>query len=157
VSQTGQQIVNYDFTLMGSPNRGPASLLDSSLWFTLDDEAFVRKLAAARNYPELKAEVEAALQGTVHEVFRDDEGLSQRVQATFGVTEANTFRVECLRPVKANGIATKTFPDEIPFYEAYGEKQVKDGHYRKVLRYREHMQPLADALRAHVESNSGRT
>lgn len=150
--KTGKQIANYDFTLMGPPNRGPADLIDRSLWFTLDDEAFARKLAAARNYPELLAEVEAAFNSTVHEVFREDDLLSQRVRTTFGVTDANTFRVECLRPVAAN-----TVIEEPPFYETYGEKQVRAGHYGQVLRYRDHIAPLAAALHTHVETNSGRT
>jgi hypothetical protein len=155
--KTGKQIVNYDFTLMGPPNSGPGDLLGNSLWFTLDDEAFARKLDAARNYPELKAEVEAAINGTVHEVFREDEVLSQRVRSMFGVTDANTFRVECLRPVNVNSTSTKPFTGDTPFYEAYGEKQVRAGHYGQVLRYRDHMLPLAAALHAHMESNSGRT
>ena len=156
-NKTGRQIVNYDFTLMGSPTSGPAGVLDNSLWFTLDDEAFSRKLAAARNYPELEAEVEAALNGTVNEVFREDEVLSERVRSMFGVTDANTFRVECLRPVKVNSTSAKSLTGDTPFYEAYGEKQVRAGHYGQVLRYRDHMLPLAAALHAHVETNSGRT
>ena len=38
-----------------------------------------------------------------------------------------------------------------PFYETHGEKQVIAGHYGEVIRYREHIEPLADALSAHVE------
>jgi hypothetical protein len=36
---------------------------------------------------------------------------------------------------------------EPPFYETYGEKQVAAGHYAKVLRYREHVRPIEEALR----------
>jgi hypothetical protein len=154
--KTGKQIVNYDFTLMGPPDRGPAELLDSSLCLALDDDAFARKIQAARNYPELQAEVDAALNASVNEDFRENEELSQRLRSTFGVTDANSFRVECLRPVN-NGFSTNPFNGDIPFYEAYGDKQVKAGLYQQVLRYGEHMQPLAAALRAQVEANSGRT
>lgn len=152
-SKTGRQIVNYDFTLMGPPDRGPSDLLENSLSFTLTNEAFARKLAAARNYPELEAEVEAALRGTVHEGFRENQSLSEQLRSTFGVTDANTFRVECLRPVNPGN----AFTGETPFYEVYGEQQVRAGHYREVLRYRDHMLPLVAALSAHVETYCART
>jgi hypothetical protein len=122
-----EPIRNYDFTLVGPPDQCPEELRDYSLWLNLDDEAFARKLSAARNYPELQAEVETALNG------------------------ASQFRVECLRPV--NSLATSSFEDEPPYYELYGEKQVKSGYYRQVLRYREHMLPLARALDSYVERN----
>ena len=38
--------------------------------------------------------------------------------------------------------------NESPFYELYGEKLVAAGRYEKVIRYREHMLPLAEAIRA---------
>jgi len=152
----GKPIVNYDFALVGPPHRGPADLLDSAQCLTLDDGAFARKIKAARNYPELQAEVEGALNATVDENFRKKDELSQRLRSTFGVTNANSFRVECLRPV-INRTSINPFNGDIPFYEAYGEKQVKAGLYQQVLRYREHMQPLAAVLRAQVEANSGRT
>jgi len=152
----GKPIVNYDFALVGPPHRGPADLLDSARCLTLDDRAFARKIEAARNYPELQAEVEGALNATVNENLRENDELSQRLRSTFGVTDANSFRVECLRPVN-NITSTDPFNGDIPFYEAYGEKQVKAGLYQQVLRYREHMQPLAAALWAQVEANSDRT
>ena len=37
------------------------------------------------------------------------------------------------------------------FYELYGEKLVAAGHYQKAIRYREHMLPLAEAIRAKTE------
>ena len=37
------------------------------------------------------------------------------------------------------------------FYELYGEKLVAAGRYEKVIRYREHMLPLARAIRATTE------
>jgi hypothetical protein len=33
-----------------------------------------------------------------------------------------------------------------PFYETHGERQVAAGHYRRVLRFREHFLPAARAL-----------
>ena len=151
---TKKRIANYDFTLVGAPDRCPNELRTRSLWFNLDDAAFARKLSAARNYPELQREVEAALKGAGHETFRDDPDLVQLARSTFGVANAVDFRVECLRPVNAQTCATTLFNRDAPFYEEYGEKQVRAGHYSQVLRYSEHMLPLAAALDSHVERSS---
>jgi hypothetical protein len=142
-----RHIPNYDFKLAGPPANSSDDLRDGSIWLNLDDAAFTRKVAAARNYPELQAEVETALNGTVHASFSNDPILNERSRSTYGVTTANNFRVECLRPVNLNGAEPK---HAAPFYEEYGERQVSAGRYTRVLRYREHMLPLADALEAHV-------
>jgi hypothetical protein len=128
--KSGKSIRNYDFTLVGPPDQCPEDLRDRSLWLNLDDDAFARKLLAARNYPELKTEVQTALNG------------------------ANRFRVECLRPVNSHSLAIRSLEDEPPYYEQYGEKQVKSGYYRQVLRYSEHMLPLARTLDSYVERNT---
>ena len=128
--RSSKPIRNYDFTLVGPPDQCHDDLRDHSLWLNLDDEAFAQKLSAARNYPELQAEVETALNG------------------------ASQFRVECLRPVNSAAHASSSLEDEPPYYELYGEKQVKSGYYKQVLRYTEHMLPLARALDSYVERNS---
>ena len=141
-------IPNYDFTLIGAPAHCSDELRERSIWLNLDEAAFIRKVSAARNYPELQAEVEAALTGAPNASFRNDPILSERSHSTYGVSTAHNFRVECLRPVNLNGAK----PDEraVPFYEEYGERQVRAGHYTRVLRHREHVLPLARALDAHV-------
>jgi hypothetical protein len=125
---TQARIANYDFALVGAPGYCPDELRSNALWLNLGDDAFDRKISAARNYSELQAEVDAALNG------------------------AHDFRVECLRPVNSHG--NNSAEHEKPFYEEYGERQVKAGFYSDVLRYREHMLPLAEALAAFVESKS---
>jgi hypothetical protein len=125
--KTDREILNYDFTLVGSPESCPD---DRALCLTLDEAAFARKISTARNYPELQAEVDAALNGS----------------------QANSFRLEHLRPVNLS--SSNGFGSQKPFYEEYGEQQVSAGHYTDVLRYREHMLPLADALDAFVERSS---
>ena len=143
-----RHLPNYDFTLAGAPAHCPDELRDGSIWLNLDEAAFTRKVSAARNYPELQAEVEAALNGTPNTSFRNDPVLNEHARSTYGVSTANNFRVECLRPVKLN--VAKPEKEVMPFYEEYGERQVRAGHYTRVLRYREHMRPLAEALAAHV-------
>jgi hypothetical protein len=140
-----KQIFNYDFSLTGAPSGSS----DDSLWFHLDDAAFSRKISAARNYPELQREVDAALAGS--ELFQEHPGLDRQKHETFGSVEASDFRAECLRPVNGHSVSTVSSNGHQPFYETYGEKQVKAGHYKRVLRYLEHMRPLAAALASHVE------
>lgn len=147
--RSAKKIANYDFTLVGSPERCSEALHTHSLWLNLDDAAFARKLSAACNYPELQAEVQAAINGADHEIFRNHPDLAQRARSDFGTTDVNNFRVECLRPVDVNW--SRPWTGERPFYEDYGERQVRAGHYTHVLRYREHMLPLAAALDSHVE------
>ena len=129
--KSSKPIGNYDFTLVGPPDHCAEDLRDRSLWLNLDDEGLARKLSAARSYPELQAEVETALNGT-----------------------GSRFRVECLRPVNSHSLAIRSTAEEPPYYEQYGEKQVKSGYYKQVLRYNEHMLPLARVLDSHVERNS---
>ena len=148
VKKRDRHIPNYDFTLAGAPANGSDELRDGLIRLNLDDAAFTRKVSAALNYPELQAEVEAALNGTPHASFRNDPILNERSRSSYGVSTANNFRVECLRPVNLNGARLKK--NVVPFYEEYGERQVSAGHYKRVLRYREHMLPLAEALDAHV-------
>ena len=143
-----KQITNYDFTLTSSPFR----CSNESVLFHLDDGAFARKISAARNYPELQREVEAALEGK--DLFYGDPELDIQKRATFGALEPSDFRIECLSPVRAQSVSTLSFNGHPPFYEVYGEKQVNAGHYKHVLRYREHMVPLAAALDSHVRKNS---
>jgi hypothetical protein len=119
----GKTIRNFDFVLEARPARRGSR----RLWLALDDAAMEHKLAAAEAYPELASEV-------------------QRLLDLHGV---RAFRGECLRPVPAARRAPAAA--HVPFYETYGARQVAAGHYRQVLRYREHMAPLLAALRQHVE------
>ena len=124
----GRRLANFDFPVIGQPDACPEELRDQAAWLRLDDTALARKLTAARNYAELAAEVQAALD-------------------TIG---AEAFRIECLRPV-AERVELAEVP---PFYERYGEQRVAARYYQRVLRYHEHMLPLAEALRAYAEGRS---
>jgi hypothetical protein len=148
------QIANYDFTLVAPPGHCPGALRPGAVRLDLDEAAFARKLTAARNYPELRAEVEAALSGAGSVGMLEHPDLALRSRADFGAPGAPDFRVEWLRPVGGHGDAAAPFDGARPFYEEYGERQVAAGHYARVLRYREHVLPLAAALASHVERSS---
>jgi len=150
--KSSKLIRNYDFTLVAPPDQCPENLRDHSLWLNLDDEAFARKLSAARNYPELQAEVETALNGAGNVTLTDYSKLAEGSHTITSVTDASRFRIECLRPVNSHSLTMRSLEDDPPYYEQYGEKQVKSGYYRQVLRYREHMLPLARALDSYVET-----
>lgn len=119
----GNRIRNLEFSLIGqSVCRHEPSHADG-ICRLLDDAAFARKMSAAKGYAELAGEVNAALKRT----------------------STDALRMECLSPVVPGPV--ECLYDQVPFYESYGEKQVAAGRYDRVLRYQEHIAPIAEALR----------
>lgn len=142
-----REIQNFDFTLVGPPDQPAVAQSDGALRIELDEAAFGRKLAAAQNYPELQAEVSAALSGAGSVGFQQHPDLARQTGAT--PAGMNEFAVEYLRPID---VALASLSEvKTPFYELYGERQVLAGHYDRVLRYRAHIKPLAQAIQFHVE------
>ena len=121
-------IDNRDYLLVGAPDQRAEGARGCAWLLQLDDAALARKLEAARGYPEMAGEVDAAL-------------------ARFG---SDPFRIECLRPadpMDRYGWDARA----VPYYERYGEERVAAGVYRDVVRFREHLLPVADALWEHSE------
>jgi len=125
--RTGAAPRNFDFPLDGPPGPCGESLLPRALTLRLDDDALARKMRAARAYTALTGEVDASLRDHREEAFR----------------------VECLRPVEY-ALDLDGLIDDPPFYEIHGERKVAAGHYDRVLRYRQHIVPIAAALRARI-------
>ncbi len=125
----GHEIANFDFLLVGDPSAGSES--DQAICLRLEANTHSEKLAAAAAYPELTMDVGQAL-------------------GSFG---AEAFHVEYLRPVDNSGLDAGLF-DDPPFYEQYGEKRVSEGYYSHVLRHRQHMVPLSEALNSYVDHGS---
>jgi hypothetical protein len=120
--QNGSRIENLDFLLDGSPSgrkgrRGSTRLV-------LGDKALERKLTAAREYAEIRPDVESAL-------------------ARFG---ADAFRHESLMPVADLEEGVDRMTVEPPQYERWGEERVAAGFYDQVIRYRTHIRPLVREL-----------
>ena len=161
-----RQIANYEFLVVGPPDECPGTICDEAIWVNLENEAFLRKLAAGRGYnSKLALDIESALSGQPFKGVRRfsepqlagdmDKSLSAEVELglhSHGV-ELHRFRVECLRPVDTFS-ATKHKPSKIPFYELYGEKMVTAGHYETAIRYADHFWPVAEAVCRHVEKYS---
>ncbi len=114
----------FEFALDGGPDwRSDGEALE----WELDDDALGRKLAAARDYPELADEVERALQAH----------------------GAGAFRCERLHAVEPLRTLSGRF-DGKPQYERFGEERVAAGHYARVLRHEQHFVPLQMALLARL-------
>ena len=125
----GHRVANFEFSLVGQPGACHEPHHTGGIWRLLDEAAFARKMTAAKGYGQLAGEVLAALEKT----------------------SAAAFRLECLCPVGRSAAEHRS--EGPPFYEQYGEKQVAAGYYHQVLRYNEHIAPLAQALRRYVESS----
>jgi len=125
---SGRVIENFEFLLTGRPDSLGPSVNGQAIRLDLDDDAFSRKMAVAWSYAELEAEVKEAIE----------------------LNQLDAFRVECLHRVP-NRPATFA-ADYKPYYEQYGERQVSSGAYSQVIRYREHIEPIASALWREVEN-----
>ncbi|MEP7273237.1 MAG: hypothetical protein ABI882_17185 [Acidobacteriota bacterium] len=165
-------IENFDFLVIAAPEPAGASI--DAIWIHLDEGEFIRKVTAARAYnPRIAADIEAALRGEPFQGIRSfsepqlegtvDEALirrtlamietlpslKQRVSAVLGGIDLGAFKVECLRSMSGN---TSRDQEEPRYFELYGEKLVEAGRYPDVIRYRQHLAPIKDALWRHVES-----
>lgn len=117
-TRRGRVLRNYEFSLHDGAGT-------DALVVDLDPQALDRKIAAAREYPEMRDEVDAALARAGVAAFSSERlGLSSRLakMSEFAVTP--------------------------PPYEGYGERRVGEGRYREVIRYRQHVLPILTALEA---------
>jgi hypothetical protein len=123
VALARRPITRWDFALVSAPDEpvGPGEVAR----LALSEESLARKIAVAESYADLVGEIDHA-------------------RRTFGVS---AFARECLR--RLAGLEAWTPAAGVrPFYEIFGEYQVAAGTYARVIRHREHMVPLAEALAA---------
>lgn len=129
--RTGNGITNIDFLLTGNPAQIPHEVTQNTIQLILDTATLQRKLEVSRSYAEMTSEVELAIEN-------------------FG---EESFRTESFRLVKFSEFLTSG-NQQIPFYEQHGERQVTAGYYQHVIRYRQHMLPLIDALQQFVKGKA---
>lgn len=146
-----RNIKNFDFTLVNPPDEGIAAHGAGAIRIELTEAELTRKLSAARNYPELQAEVAAALAGDGSVGFQQHPDLARQTGQVSSGGGPYEFAVEYLRPVQGDLASALSSEMKTPFYELYGERKVSDGEYDRVLRYQDHMRPLAEAIQFHVE------
>jgi hypothetical protein len=109
-------------------------LHDHHCWhLRLEDSLLQKKLAAASDYIELKAEIQQAIASRGREYFR----------------------TECLRNVVAPVAEVFVEPGSAlkPYYEIHGEERVAQEKYTSVIRYQQHMLPILRAVRSYVLDN----
>ena len=111
--------------LTGNPQEAWGGRLRWSQRIVLSDAQLAEKLLAARGYPELLGEVEAAL-------------------ASHG---AECFRNECFYASPPGSLLDDGLPGGPPLYESYGAGQVQAGLYEEVILYQQHVRPLVCSVR----------
>jgi len=121
--RSGRAIANWSFPLVGRPDFVPPG--EETRVVVLDEAAFARKLEKADRYRELAADVEWAF-------------------AEYG---REAFRTEVLTRIARPAWDDARFLHEKPFYEEHGESRVRAGKYAELIRYREHIVPIAEGLR----------
>ena len=146
--RSGRMIVNREFPIVAHSSARPSSADINLIWTELTDQEFEAKLKAARAYEGLQPEVDAAFNGAAP--LRDQSGeLAAVFISDYDSRDIQAYRVEMLRSADEDFV-TKMFLEDPPFYERYGESRVAMGYYQDVIRYREHMLPLAQALESKV-------
>lgn len=120
--QKDKPILNFEVPLAGKSDNHPETSA-SDIWLHLDEDSLSKKLGAAHAYSEIASDVDRIL---------NQEGLQ-------------AIQTERLRPACYCSICDGSA--ETPYYELQGEKQVAAGYYEQVLRYRDHVLPIAQALR----------
>ena len=122
-ARTGRILGNYDFVLDDDPDVCPDSLRSDVRRIDLDAATLERKIGAALAYSELRGEVTLALERFGHDAFA----------------------VECLRP-STTRLMIEQFDRDVPAYEHYGQMRVSQGRYQEIIRYRQHVLPVRDAI-----------
>jgi len=128
--RSGRAIENWSFPLVGRPDlvsqERPTRVL------LLDETSFERKMAKAERYRELAPDVAWSL----------------------GEYGRDAFRTEVLTAVGTAAWDDARFLDQKPLYETYGEARVSAGKYRELIRYRQHVMPVAAELRRLAEAGA---
>ncbi|WP_192244055.1 hypothetical protein [Mesorhizobium silamurunense] len=120
--RNGRDLPNLEFPLEAVELRRETTMQEG-IKLDLDAGAFERKLKAVDNYPELTEEAD-------------------RLRAAHGLV---SFGVEHLTPVNYFLDISKCC-EQPPAYERWGEERVKSGYYKTVLRFKDHVEPIARQL-----------
>jgi hypothetical protein len=121
--KVNRDISNYDFLL---DRMITAEESKDAIAVSLTDEDFKRKYQAASNYTELAGELQHALEKYGPELFK----------------------TEYLRKVIKSSPHNQ-WQNDIPYYEEYARSKIKNGVYKEVITFEEHVLPLINLLSAH--------
>ena len=122
-SQEGYKAIsNYDFLLDAAPNNIPDEKNKEGFSLQLSPEEFDEKQEAAMNYPELRFEVEKAIERFGKSAFYWES--FRKVTDVYTIANWNTT---------------------IPYYEEFGKKRIRDGLYKDLITFEDHIRPIAEA------------
>ena len=128
--ELSQPIASYEFPLE-TPQAAPATLGGAVVQLPLSTHQIIAKITAAESY----------------------RGLSHDIDSALAHWKEEDIGTECFFPSQArDGIKAAT--DSLPRYELHGERQVAAGTYSKVVRYREHVLPILQALQSGLRGSS---
>lgn len=140
----GRPLEGYEFVLFSRQAKCPVEDRDGAIWIELDDAALAKKLGLASQYRELAAEYHAAVSGDLSAVLDRFPQLAALAAQRVGELGPEAYRIECLQPIPP-GLRSSA-PAETPFFELYGEALQGAGQVRQVIRFEEHLAPIAAAL-----------
>lgn len=115
---------NLAFPLIGDPMKAWTGRLTPVTTLTLDEAALNEKMAAAQGYEQLRRELETALASSGRQAYAQEAFYT---------------------PLQERGL--DILPEEPPFYESYGAKQVSLGKYKDLISYQEHVLPSINSMR----------
>ncbi len=124
--RSGREIRNLTFALTG-PSR-PAVAPPGTWTITLDAGQLARKLAISRQYATTA-----------------DGRLAMEIEQLIEAHGEAAFAEEVLCPMDSPAALARQ-DQAPPYYELHGQQRVQQGHYAQIIRYRQHMAPLAVAL-----------
>lgn len=120
-SNHSKTILNYDFVLDSAPNNISKDNNVGGLSLKLSEDEFEMKINAAMNYPELKYEVDTAVEKYGKEAF---------LWESFGkISDLNQI---------------SNWNTQKPYYETFGEKRIKEGSYSSLITFENHIKPIAE-------------
>lgn len=125
----GWRIAQYEFPLDSHPAAGACGAASDRRTLQLTTAELARKLHIAGRYQEIATLVQTNLEN-------------------YG---AEAFGLECLFPCvedSSTDAFVAEFTIERPQYEIHGEDMVRQGRYTEVIRYRTHVLPLVESVRA---------
>jgi hypothetical protein len=120
-SNPSKSILNYDFVLDKAPDIVSQKEQEHNLSFELSPLELEMKIKAGLNYPELKTEIEMAIE-------------------RFGVSSFS-WESYC-RITDLNQIIN--WKNSLPYYEEIGRQRVASGAYKTCIEFEKHIRPIAE-------------
>ena len=151
---TGRRIATFEYPVVTGFQNGVPKAVDGELRFLLDQSQFERKLNCAQKYyGPLIDDVAVSLSGATDASHLKQLEFAQRLATMNQRAGLDLFRTECLQPVPADS-NYRDLVEPHPYYESRGESRVDAGFYEEVIRYHDHMLPLAESIRRYASKVS---